>query len=372
MAALVDIGKGEPDFHTPEYVKRAAHTAIDENFTKYTPQPGIPELRTAIARKVKEENSIEASPGQVVVSCGGKHAVDNAVRCLVRPGDEVLIITPHWFAYVEQINLCGGTPVYVPARPENGYVPDAAEVRAAITARTRLLILNSPNNPTGAVYPGTLLEALARTAIEHDFTVLSDEVYEKIVFDGARHVSIASLNADIAARTITVNSVSKTHAMTGWRIGYAVLPEKLADRVSAIQSVSTSAPSAVSQRAALAALTGDQSHVAAMTRAYAERRGFVLEQVKQIPSLSVVPPAGTFYSFVDIGGLIGHTVSGKEVCDANAFTAALREEAGVSVVSGSGFGAPRHIRISFAVSLDALKEGFARLKAFVLEEFTEQ
>jgi aspartate aminotransferase len=365
VTTVVDIGKGEPDFHTPEHIKQAGHDAINENCTKYTPQPGIFELRAAIARKLKDENGIEASPRQIVVSCGGKHAVDHAVRCLVRPGDEAVIITPYWFAYPEQVRLCGGVPVFVPACPENGYAPDPTEVRAAITPRTRLLIINSPNNPTGAVYPGALLEELARIAVERDVIVLSDEVYEKIVFDGARHVSIASLNAGIAARTITVNSVSKTHAMTGWRIGYAVLPGDLAERVSAIQSVSTSAPSAISQRAALAAFTGDQAHVAQMTRAYAERRRFVLEQIGQMPGLSAVPPAGTFYCFVNVGSFVGQTVRGREIRDADAFTELLREEAGVSVVSGVGFGAPRHLRISFAVGFDALKEGFDRIRAFI-------
>ncbi|HPO12672.1 MAG TPA: pyridoxal phosphate-dependent aminotransferase [Candidatus Hydrogenedentes bacterium] len=362
---IVDIGKGEPDFHTPRYIKDAAHAAIEENFTKYTPQPGIPELRSAIARKLAGENGVNVPPQQIVVSCGGKHAVDNAVRAMIRPGDEAVMITPYWFAYPEQVKLCGGTPVFVTAREENHYIPDPAEVRAAITSKTRLLILNSPNNPTGAVYPRFLLEELAHMAVEHDLTVLSDEVYEKMVFDGAEHVSIASLHPEIAARTATINSVSKTHAMTGWRIGYAALPQALADRVTSIQSVTTSAPSAISQRAALAALTGDQSHIAEMTNAYAERRALVLERIGRIPSLSTIPPQGTFYCFVNIGGLLHLSVQGKTISDANVLVEILRDTAGVSVVSGVGFGAPSHIRISFAVGRDALEEGFDRIEAFI-------
>lgn len=371
MEHIIDIGKGEPDFQTPGHIKKAGHAAIDEDFTKYTPQPGIPELRAAIARKFAEENGIEASPAQIVVSCGGKHAVDNAVRCLTQPGDEVIVVTPYWFAYPEQVRLCGGVPVFVETRGEHGYLPDAAKVRAAITPRTRLIIINSPNNPTGAVYPRALLEELAQIAIENDVMVLSDEVYEKILFDGARHVSIASLGAGIASRTVTVNSVSKTHAMTGWRIGYALLPGDLAQRVTSIQTVTTSAPSAISQRAALAAFTGSQDHILQMVSAYAERRRFTLEQIGCIPQFSTVAPAGTFYYFIDIARLIGQTVSGRKVHNADVFVQLLRECAGVNVVSGVPFGAPRYIRVSFAVGLDALREGFKRTGKFARAEFAE-
>lgn len=355
---LVDIGKGEPDFHTPEHIKHAAFRAIEVNFTKYTPQPGIPELRKAIAGKFCAENGIEVAPDHIVVSCGGKHAVDNAIRAVVRPGDEAIMVAPYWFAYPRQVELAGGAPVYVAARPENRYVPDPDEVRRAITPRTRLIVLNTPNNPTGAVYPRDVLEAVAAIAADCDAYILADEVYEKLVFDGAAHVSIASLGPEIAARTITVNSVSKTHAMTGWRIGYAALPGELASRVTEIQSVSTSAPSAISQKAALEALTGDQSHVARMVAAYAQRRAYMLERIARMPQLSVVAPAGTFYCFVDVRAALHSRATG----DADAFTRLLRDQAGVGVVSGCGFGAPEHIRVSFAVGMDTLEEGFDRME----------
>ncbi|HPG67104.1 MAG TPA: pyridoxal phosphate-dependent aminotransferase [Candidatus Hydrogenedentes bacterium] len=365
--SIVDIGKGEPDFHTPPHIKEAAHNAIDANFTKYTPQPGIPELRQAIARKFRTENGLSVVPGQIVVSCGGKHAVDNAVRALVRPGDEVVMVTPFWFAYPEQVRLCGGTPVFVSAREENRYVPDPDDVRAAISPKTRLVMLNSPNNPTGAVYPPVVLSELAALVVEHDLMVIADEVYEKVVFAGATHVSMASLNGDIAARTVTINSVSKTHAMTGWRIGYAAWPGDLAERVTAIQSVSTSAPSAISQRAALAAFEGDQAHVAAMVDAYAARRRFVLECIERMPALSAVPPAGTFYCFVSIEHLVGRTFQDKPLADADDVVRLWREALGVSVVSGTGFGAPRHVRMSFAVGLTALQEGLGRIERLLAE-----
>lgn len=359
---ILDIGKGEPDFPTPAHVKQAAHEAINADFTKYTPQPGIPELRRAVARKFATENGIVVDPEQVVISCGGKHSVEQAIRCLVRPDDEVLIVTPHWFAYPEQVTFAGGRPVLVPADESDDFLPDPRTVRKAISAKTHLLILNSPNNPTGAVYPRGLLEELAQIAMEHNLFVLSDEVYEKVLFEGAKHVSIASLGADIAARTITVNSVSKTHAMTGWRIGYAALPGDLARRVIALQRVSTSAPSSVSQRAALAALTAGQQHVKAMAAAYTERRRRTLERLAGIPSFSTVPPRGTFYCFVNIDGMLDRSICGARIDGADAFVRVLRELAGVQIISGAEFGSDRHIRISFAAALNVLDEAFDRIE----------
>ena len=362
---IVDIGKGEPDFHTPDHIKEAAYAAIAENFTKYTPQPGIPELREAIAEKLERENGVRVTSDQVVVSCGGKHSVDNVIRCLLQPGDEALVMSPYWFAYPGQVRLAGGTPVLVPTREENGYVPSPEDVRAAVTAKTRLLIFNSPNNPTGAVYPQELLQELAQIAIDHGLMVLSDEVYEQMVYDGARHVSMASLGQDIAARTVTVNSVSKTHAMTGWRIGYAALPGDLADRIIAIQQLSTSAPSAVSQRAALAALTGDQLHVGRMVSSYAHRRELVLDRIERLRGLSATRPEGAFYCFASIAALVGREVRGTVISDADEFVDLVEREAGVRVVSGVAFGAPDHIRLSFAVSAEDLKAGLDRIEALL-------
>ncbi|MCC6698521.1 MAG: pyridoxal phosphate-dependent aminotransferase [Candidatus Hydrogenedentes bacterium] len=362
---IVDIARGEPDFHTPEHIKQAAIDAIHGNFTKYTPQPGIQPLREAIATKFARENGVHVSPDDVVVSCGGKHSVEQTIRATVGPGDEVLIITPHWFAYPAQVRMAGATPVFVDADRNDAYIPDPWRIRDAITSRTRLLILNSPSNPTGAVYPEETLEAIAMLALEHHLYVLSDEVYERLVYDEARHISIASLNEDIALRTITVNSVSKTHAMTGWRIGYAALPDGLAGKVVDIQKNSTSAPCAISQRAALAALTADQSHVDVMLSAYRRRRSWLLKNLEDAPGLAWAAPRGTFYCFVCMEGWKGKRLGSVEVVDGATFADALLRGAGVRVLAATDFGAPDHIRISFAVGDDVLDEGLARMKALL-------
>jgi aspartate aminotransferase len=364
---IIDIGKGEPSFHTPFHIKKAAHTAIDENFTKYTPQPGIPELREAIARKFKTENGIDTTPENIVVSCGGKHSVENAIRAVVKPSDEVIITRPYWFAYPEQVRLSGGVPVFVDVLEEDGFVPDRDRIRAALTERTKLLILNTPSNPTTAVYPRDVLMEIAKIACESDLTILSDEVYEKLVFDGNTHVSIASLDTETANRTITVNSVSKTHAMTGWRIGYASFPGDLAQRVVEIQQVSTSAPCAVSQKAALAAFTGDQSHISVWNEVYNERRAFLLGRLAEIPFFEALPPAGTFYSFVHIGSLLGRVIRGRRIETSGDFADLVMTEARVKVVSGESFGSQDYIRVSFAVKLEAIKEGLARIDQLLHE-----
>ena len=360
---LINIARGEPDFPTPDHVKQAACEAIAENFTRYTQAPGIPELREAIASKLESENGIRTATEQVVVSCGAKFSVENAVRCSVGPGDEAILISPHWEAYPGQIKLAGARPVFVTTAAGSGYQPDPNAVRSAVTSRTRLLILNSPTNPSGAVYSRSLIETLAEIALEHKLTVISDEVYEMVTFDDARHVSIASLSDEVAARCVTVNSMSKTHAMTGWRIGYAALPVDLAKRVIALQSLTTSAPSSISQKAALAALTGDQSHVKCMVNAYAERRTFVLDRLDRMPFLSTYAPLGTFYCFVDISTLVGHSLRGRPIDDARSLSRLIRDEAGVRVIAGNDFGSDRHLRISFSNSLEDLQEGLERIEA---------
>jgi aspartate aminotransferase len=364
--SIVDIGKGEPDFPTPDHIKRAAFRAIEENFTKYTPQPGIPPLREACAAKFRTENGIDVDADGIVVSCGGKHSVANAIRATVRKDDEVVMCTPFWFAYPPLVELQAGNSKLVEVREENGFAPDPDDVRNAITGKTRLLILNSPNNPTTAVYSKELLLELGRIALERDCYILCDEVYEKLVFGDAHHVSLASLDAEIARRTITVNSVSKTHAMTGWRIGYAALPRELVALVTRIQEVTTSAPSAICQRAALEALTGDQSHVEMMVASYRERRQLMLDRLARFPMLHAIPPQGTFYFMVSVANLIGKTIAGRVIKDSADVATALRESAGVSVVPGVPFGAPHQLRLSFAVSRDAIDEAFDRLEHLLL------
>jgi aspartate aminotransferase len=365
---IVDIGKGEPDFHTPDHIKQAAHDAIDANFTKYTPQPGIEPLREAAAQKFERENGIRVAPADIVVSCGGKHSVEQAIRATIGHGDEVIIPTPHWFAYPEQVRLAGGTPVLVPLDASAGYALDVDAITRAITPRTKMVVINTPCNPTGAVYSHNQLAELAALAVKHNLLVLSDEVYEKLIYNGATHVSIASIDADIADKTITVNSVSKTHAMTGWRIGYAALPNGLAKRVTDIQKNSTSAPCAVSQRAALAALTGSQKHIVQMVASYTQRRNLLLDLLKEIPQFHSTTPAGTFYCFVCIEKCIGCSIAGRAIQSADDFASLLRDVAGVSVVSATEFGSRKHIRLSFAVSEGAIREGIARIKELLDEK----
>ena len=362
MSDLVNLSAGEPNFPTPDHIKEAGRQAITDDFTHYTPQPGFDDLREAVAEKFRSENRVAVDARQIVVSCGGKHSLYSILQCALEPGAEVIVFTPHWFAYPEQVRRAGGRPVRVETREDTGFFPSPDAIRCAITENTRALVLNSPCNPTGAVFPRGVLEEIACLANENDLLVIADEVYEKILFDGAEHVSIGSLGPEIAARTATVNSVSKTHAMTGWRIGYAAMPPPLVDKVTALQGVSTSGPCAIAQRAALAALTGDQSHVRRMVQAYAARRERLLERVGRIEGWRSTAPAGTFYLFVTVAGWLGRRVGGHTIKDADSLVAVAQREAGVLLVSGSGFGAPHHIRLSFAISDQTIEEGMDRIE----------
>ncbi len=358
----IDIAKGEPDFHTPDFVKQAAIEAIHANRTKYTPFQGILELREAASRKFHHQNGLDAHPDDIVVTCGGKHALYLAFASLLEPGDEAIILAPYWMAYPKQILMAGGTPVFVQTQEDRAFAPDIEAIKESLTPRTRLVILNSPSNPTGAVYSRGFLQKLGELAVERQIYIVSDEVYETILFDGAAHVSIASLDTAFAQRTVTINSVSKTHAMTGWRIGYALFPKSLAQKASGIISSSTSAPSSVSQYAALAALEGDQSHVAMMAASYAERRAFLGKRIEELPHCHAIPPQGAFYFFMNISGLLGSAIHGHAITNADDYMRLALESAYVHVHSGVLFGASDHLRLSFAVSMDALKEGMDRLE----------
>ena len=362
---IADLGVGQPDFPTPEHIKQAAYQAIAEDFTKYTPQPGFLDLREAVADTFRRENGFTVSAEQVVVSCGAKHSLYNIMQCALSAGDEVLIPTPCWFCYPHQVEMAGGVPVLLPTRQEDGFQPDVAQLRKAVTVKTRMLVLNSPTNPTGAVFTRETLAHVAELACELDLLVVADEVYEKILFGANTHVSLASLGPEVAARTITVNSVSKTHAMTGWRIGYAALPRQLAERVTLLQANSTSGPAAPSQRAALAALRGDQSHVATMVESYAQRREYLLKRLTELPELSCLSPQGTFYMFLDVSALLGRNVGSHVQTDVDKLSQLLLKEAGVRVTSGRSFGSERHVRMSFAAAQADLELGMDRLSAWL-------
>ncbi|MGQ9512691.1 pyridoxal phosphate-dependent aminotransferase [Thermodesulfitimonas sp.] len=365
---IINFGVGEPDFDTPEHIKAAAIEAMARGMTRYTPVAGTLELRQAICAKLLRENGLSYSPAEVVVSCGAKHSLYNALQVLVDEGDEVIVPAPYWVSYVEQVKLAGAEPVVVATRPENDFKLTPAELAAAITPRTRLLILNSPSNPTGSVYTAAELQALAAVVVDAGIWVLSDEIYEKLIYDGAKHVSIASLGPEVKARTVVVNGVSKAYAMTGWRIGYAAAPAAVAKAMADLQSHSTSNPTSIAQAAAVAALNGPQEPVSAMVAAFAARREYILNRLNTLPDVRCRKPAGAFYVFLDVSAYFGRSFRGKVVESATDLATLLLEEAKVAVVPGAAFGDDRFLRFSYATSRENIAAGMDRL-ASVLASF---
>jgi len=365
---IINFGVGEPDFDTPEHIKAAAIEAMARGMTRYTPVPGTLELRQAICAKLLRENGLSYSPGEIVVSCGAKHSLYNALQVLVDEGDEVIVPAPYWVSYIEQVKLAGAEPVVVTTRPENDFKLTPAELAAVLTPRTRLLILNSPSNPTGSVYTAAELQALAAVVVEAGIWVLSDEIYEKLIYDGAKHVSIASLGPEVKVRTVVVNGVSKAYAMTGWRIGYAAAPAEVAKAMADLQSHSTSNPTSIAQAAAVAALNGPQEPVSAMVAAFAARREYILERLTALPGVRCRRPAGAFYVFPDVSAYFGRSFKGRVVESATDLAALLLEEAKVAVVPGAAFGDDRFLRFSYATSRENIAAGMDRLAA-VLASF---
>ncbi|MEW6182373.1 MAG: pyridoxal phosphate-dependent aminotransferase [Bacillota bacterium] len=360
---IVNFGVGEPDFDTPDYIKEAAVKALSLGMTKYTPVPGTLELRKAVCRKLLQDNQLEYSPEDVVVSCGAKHSLYNALEVLVEEGDEVIIPAPYWVSYIEQVKLTGAKPIVVQTLPENDFKILPEDLSNALNTNSRLLILNSPSNPTGSVYSEQELRVLADIAVKAGIWVVSDEIYEKLVYDGAAHLSIASINPEIKAQTIVVNGVSKAYAMTGWRIGYAAAPAPVAKAMSDLQSHSTSNPTSIAQAAAIAALQGSQDSVAAMLAAFAERRNYILQRLAGISGLTCRKPGGAFYVFPDVSVYFGRRINGKSVSTGTDIATLLLEEAKVAVVPGAAFGDDRFIRLSYATSLENIFEGMNRITA---------
>ncbi|MBI1953147.1 MAG: pyridoxal phosphate-dependent aminotransferase [Candidatus Omnitrophica bacterium] len=354
-APVVNWAAGEPDFDTPEPIKQAALAAIREGFTKYTPTTGIPELKEAIARRLKEDRGLIYEPAQIAVTCGAKHALYNLLQVLVDPGQEVLIPSPYWVSYPEMVRLAGGVPVEVRTSPQNGFQIQARELEPLITAQTAGLILNSPCNPTGTVLSRATLSAVACLMRERGKWIISDEIYSALTFDGA-FTSVPSLGADVYAKTFLVDGVSKAYAMTGWRIGFMAGSAEVVEAAGRLQDHSTSNPSSISQRAALAALTQDQDFVRQMAREFAARRDRLVEGLKKIPRLSWVKPSGAFYCFVDVS---------QTGLASNAFCERLLKEVHVAAIPGESFGWDTHVRLSFAASQAQIEEGLARLDRFV-------
>lgn len=358
---VIGFGAGEPDFDTPQNVKEAAIKAIEAGVTKYTPGAGTLELRQAISEKLKKDNNLDYPPSQIISSNGGKHSLYNAIMALCDPGDEVIIPSPYWVTYPEQVKLAGGIPVYVKTDESTGFTMTVEMLEAAITPNTKILILNSPSNPTGAVYTPAALKEIAKVVVKHGFYVISDEIYEKMVYDGNEQVSIASFNDEIKKLTVTINGLSKSHSMTGWRMGYTAAEKEIIDAMSRLQDHSTSHPVSFVQKGAVEAFRGSQDFVDMMRREFAGRRRVIVDALNAIPGISCSEPGGAFYVFPNVSGLYGKTYKGKQITGSDDFAAFLLEDVQVAVVPGSGFGADQNVRLSYATSMENIKKGVARI-----------
>jgi len=362
---VVGFGAGEPDFDTPEHIKQAAIKAIEEGFTKYTPAAGTVELKKAICDKFKNENGLEYMPSQIVISNGAKHSLTNAFMAILNPGEEVIIPAPFWLSYPQMVKLADGVPVIVYAKKENNFKVTIEDLEKAVTDKTKALVINSPSNPTGVVYTEEELRAIADFAVKHDIYVISDEIYEKLIYDGIKHVSIASFNEEIYKRTIVINGVSKSYSMTGWRIGYLAAPEDVAKAISNVQSHATSNPNSIAQKATLAALTGPQDCVEEMRKEFEARRNYMVERLSKIPSFSIIKPQGAFYVVIDLSNILGKEFEGRVIETADDFSEILLEKDSVAVVSCTDFGFSNCIRLSYAISLESIKKGLDRIENFV-------
>jgi aspartate aminotransferase len=361
---VISFGAGEPDFDTPRRIKDAAIRAIEQGQTKYTEVGGVPELRAAVCSKLKRDNGLDYAPDEVTVSCGAKHTLYNLFMALVNPGDEVLIPSPYWVSYPEQVRLLGGVPVPVATPESTAFDLDPAELRRAVTPRTKMIVLDSPGNPTGAVFSSAALAEVAKLAVERDLWIVSDECYEALTYEG-RHVSIASLSAEVKARTIVVNTCSKAYAMTGWRIGYAAGPKPVIKAMTDVQSQVTSNPASVSQWAAVEALGGAQDEVAKMTSEFDRRRRVIIAALNAVPGVHCVMPKGAFYAFPNVSGLFGKRARGGTLRGSADVCAFLLDEARIATVAGIDFGSDAHIRLSYATSLEMITTGLARMDAAV-------
>ena len=361
---VISFGAGEPYFDTPRRIKDAAIRALESGQTKYTEVGGIPELRAAICHKLKRDVGLAYTPEEVTASCGAKHTLFNIVMALVNPGDEVIIPSPFWVSYPEQVRLLGGVPVPVETLESTGFDLDPEAVRRAVTAKTRILVLNSPGNPTGAVFSAAALRQVGQLAVEHGFWIVSDECYEALTYEG-RHVSIASLSPEIKARTLVVNTCSKAYAMTGWRLGYAAGPKVIVKAMTDIQSQVTSNPTSIAQWAAVEALAGPQDEVAKMAGEFDRRRRVIVEALNAIPGISCVMPKGAFYVFPNVSGLFGKRWKGGTLKGSADVCAFLLDEALIATVAGVDFGSDAHIRLSYATGLETIKEGMSRMAAAV-------
>ena len=362
---VVGFGAGEPDFDTPDYIKEAAIKAIRDGQTKYTPAAGTMVLRKAVAEKFLRDNKVSYAPTQIVVSNGAKHSLVNAFSAILNPGDEVIIPAPFWVSYPEMVKLADGVPKIIYTDEEHHFKITPEQFESAITDKTKAIVMNSPSNPTGMVYTKDELKALADVAVKHNLYIVSDEIYEKLIYDGNKHVSVASLGEDIKERTIIVNGVSKTYAMTGWRIGFTASNEKIAKIMSNIQSHAASNPNSIAQAATVAALEGPQDEIEMMRKTFEERRKYMVERINKIDGVSCIMPQGAFYIMMNVKNLFGKEIAGKVINSSDEFAELLLEKAKVALVPGSGFGAEGYVRWSYATSMENINKGLDRLEKFL-------
>jgi len=362
---VVGFGAGEPDFDTPENIKEAGIRAIREGHTKYTAVPGTDELKDAVIAKFKRDNGLDYKRSEIIVSCGAKHSLYNIAQVLFQGGDDVLIPAPYWVSYPDQVILNDANPVIVPTREENNFLLTPELLAKAITPRTKAVVINSPSNPTGSGYSRAALEKIAAVAVERDLIVISDEIYEKLVYDDFTHLSIASLGDEIKSRTIVVNGVSKAYAMTGWRIGYAAGPENIISAMSKVQSQSTSNPSSVAQKATVEALNGPQDFIPGMIAEFSRRRKYMVERLNAIPGITCRMPVGAFYAFPSVSALFGKKVGERVINNSGDLAAYLLEDSKVALVSGDAFGAEGYVRLSYATSMENIKKGLDRIEEAV-------
>jgi aspartate aminotransferase len=362
---VIGFAQGEPDFDTPNHIKEAAIQAARDGFTKYTATGGINELKDAVAAKLKRDNGLAYTRNQVLISCGGKHSLYNVFQALLDPGDEVIIPAPYWVSFPEQVKLCDAKPVIVHTSEAQGFRLNRQVLEPAVTARTKLVVLNSPSNPTGSALSRVELEGIAALAVERGLVVVSDETYEALVYDGYQHVSIASLSDAMYARTIVVNSMSKAYAMTGWRLGYAAGPAEVIKAMDGLQGQMTSNPTSFAQRGAVVALTGSQEPTQRMREEFAKRRRYIVDRLNAMPGIRCHSPEGAFYVFPNVSTLYGKRHGDRAITNSTEFTTFLLDAARIAVVPGVEFGSDQHIRISYATALDKIQQGMDRMAAAI-------
>ena len=362
---IISLNVGEPDFDTPAYIKAAASQAMEQGFTKYTAVSGIVELREAIAKKLQEDNGAAYNASQISVAAGAKQAIFNALMAIVSPEDEVLLPIPCWVSYTELIKIAGGKPVFVNVDEANGFDLDIEAIKAAITPKTKGIIICNPNNPTGAVYKEATLRQLADLAVEHDFYIIADEIYEKLIYDGEKHFCIASISEAVKDHTITINGFSKAYAMTGWRLGYAAANAEVIGAINKIQSQTTSSVNSIAQKAGVEAILGPQKDMEDMIAEFAKRREYVMSRLSAIEGITCVNPKGAFYVLPDVSACFGKSINGQIIKDDKDFAQLLLSECLVALVPGEAFYAPGKVRISYSNSMENLKKALDRIEAFM-------